>query len=165
MRTHKIGTLFVLMIHLLMMGCTSQDPQNKLPRNYTVIITNPESTKTFLEFEGIAYDTIWIPNKKQIEDLHNSLVNYLNVTHDIPAKTWVSREYIINHLSDYCLEYSGFIYNDTQYIICNMLFFKPSELIGNNQFTTVFDGGCGIVRVIFEAQSKKIVSIDCNGEA
>jgi hypothetical protein len=139
---------------------------------YSVIITDQEATRQFLVFEGIDFDQVWIPEQTDLEDLESILRTYLDSDSPIQAQTWIDHEYILANLPRYDREYSGFILDDSKYIICNMVFlsvFKESCYIAEyedppgSRFTIIFDGGCGAVRVIFDAESKAIVSMDCNG--
>ncbi|MBN1507273.1 MAG: hypothetical protein JW955_10530 [Sedimentisphaerales bacterium] len=54
-----------------------------------------------------------------------------------------------------------FLFWGTEGSYCISQYAGPS----GNDFTLIFDGGCGVVRVIFDAQTETVVSIDCNGEA
>jgi hypothetical protein len=131
---------------------------------YSVVVSNSKNTGDFLRFEGIDFDQVWIPQKSDLEGIYSALKTYLESNTTIKTKTCMDREYVLAHLPQYNREYSGFVKSGTRYIVCNMILLadvcrKPSD----NEFTIILDGGCGIVRVVFEAKSKTVVHIDCNG--
>ena len=137
---------------------------------YSVIITDPEATRDFLVFEGIDFDHVWIPEEADLEGLDSILKALLESDEPIQENTWLDRENILDNLPRYDKEYSGFILNDSKYVICQMICWSGlqgscyiAEYDPGNIFTIIFDGGCGVVRVIFDAKSKAVVSIDCNG--
>jgi hypothetical protein len=131
-----------------------------------VTIESPKEVKHFLEFEGIDYDDIWIPNQDDICGLCSSLSKYLSEAPQVTTETWVDRDFLLSNISKYRMEYSGFIKNGVRYIICNMLLYDFAERdTAKEQFTIIMDGGCGVVRVIFKASDKSVVRIDCNGAA
>ncbi len=139
---------------------------------YSVIIADPEATRKFLTFEGIAFDQIWIPEKADLEGLDSNLRTYLNPENFVQPNTWIDPEYILDNLPRYDREYSGFIVNDSKYIICQMILWSGfqgscfiAEYEPGTKFTRIYDGGCGVVRVIFDAKSKAVISITCNGMA
>jgi hypothetical protein len=139
---------------------------------YSVIISDPVATRQFLIFEGIDFDQIWIPEGTDLEDLDSILKTCLTSEKPIQTSTWLDSEYILDNFSRYDREYSGFILNDSKYIICQMILwsgFQGSCFIAEYEpgikFTIIFDGGCGVVRVIFNVESNTVVSISCNGIA
>jgi len=132
---------------------------------YTTIITNPEETRRFLKFEGIGFDDIWIPRAKDIDGLNAALKTYLDSDTPIRTRTWMDREYVLRNIARYNREYSGFTKDGAKYIICQMLRDYIPITQPPKEFTIIMDGGCGIVRVIFDVETKTIVSIDCNGMA
>ena len=149
--------LFTLtLVSISLSGCTFAP--------YSVVVTDSKNTRDFLRFEGIDFDQVWIPQKSYLEGVDSALKTYLESNTTIKTETWVDREYVLSHLHQYNREYSGFVKSGTKYIVCNMILFanvcrKPPD----NKFTIILDGGCGILRVVFEAKSKTVVHIDCNG--
>lgn len=138
---------------------------------YTTIIRDPNATRFFLSFEGIEFDEIWIPEESNLQGLTGTLRSYLS-NKIAGTYSWINNEYILANLSRYDREYSGFIHNDSKFIICNMIMFGGLEggafIPGKDteqEFTIIFDGGCGVVRVIFDAETGTVVSIRCNGQA
>ncbi len=157
---------YIFLFLYISSGCSVLDTPNAHNQPYCVIVKDIKAVKQFMEFEGIDFDEIWIPKKENIKGLQYSLRNYLNETTKISTWTWIDREYILSNISRYNLEYSGFIKDGTQYIICNMVLFSEHLNKGNiERFSIIMDGGCGVVRVIFALKSKSVVRIDCNGEA
>ncbi len=139
---------------------------------YCVIISDQEAIRQFLLFEGIDFNEIWIPQESDIENLDSILRTYLNSDESAQANTWIGREYILDNFPRYDREYSGFILNDSKYIICQMILWSGfqgscfiAEYEPGSKFTIIYDGGCGVVRVIFDAESKTVISISCNGMA
>jgi len=153
-----------------LLGCTPPKPNMDGFEHNTfacnVIIESPKATKHFLEFEGIVYDEIWIPNQDDICELRSSLRKYLGEAPQVTTETWVNRDFLLSNISKYKMEYSGFIRKGVRYIICNMILYSGGEKgAAKEQFTIILDGGCGVVRVIFKASDKSVVRIDCNGVA
>lgn len=140
---------------------------------YTVVVTSAEATAQFLNYEGIDFDQVWIPETVDFDGLKSALAARLDGEGPMPARWWVDREHILAYLNQYSREYSGFIRDNRKYIICNMIllsgaqgsFFVPGRGETGTEFTIIMDGGCGIVRVIFDAETKQIIAIECNGMA
>lgn len=131
-------------------------------RPYSVIITNLKHIRRFLRSEMIDFDQIWIPEKQDIEELNSALKTCLDKEKPVVPKTWFNRDYILDNINRYNREYTGFFKNGTEYIICNMSLTNDREP-QDNTFTSVYDGGCSFVRVVFEAKTKKVILINCNG--
>ncbi|UCF16699.1 MAG: ankyrin repeat domain-containing protein, partial [Phycisphaerales bacterium] len=133
---------------------------------YTVIVSEPQTVREFLRFEGLEFEDVWIPDKDDLEGLEAALKTFLENNTSIRSRTWVDREFVLAKLRLYNREYSGFLRDESKYIICQLhLCWFPSHGPPVERFSIIFDGGSSIVRVIFEAESKEIVHIDCNGEA
>lgn len=153
-----------------LLGGDPNDPALTGRGPYSVIIANPQKVRQFLSFEGIHYDEAWIPEQTDLNGLDGSLRSFL--TGEASAQVY-GREYVLSNLRRYCREYSGFEHRGSRYIICNMFLFwgmgtsYVSDYGGpsGGEFTIIYDGGCGVVRVIFDVRTRTIVSIDCNGEA
>jgi ankyrin repeat protein len=133
---------------------------------YRVIITDPQEVRRFLHFETTRdIDDVWIPQESDLAGLEESLKAYLE--EDVPRRTqtWFDRAYVLASLRRYDREYSGFVRNGTKYIICQMHrgLDLPIDRTPRNSFTPICDGGCSVVRVVFDAQSRSVVGIDCNG--
>jgi hypothetical protein len=140
---------------------------------YSVIITDPEATQRFLKFQAIEFGQVWAPEKADLEGLETALEKYLD--RDVPISTqgWIDHEYIAANLRRYNREYSGFIRAGAKLIICSMnlssgsrgsFFVAEHEQPPRKTFTIIMDGGCTVVQVIFDAKTKTVVSIECNGE-
>lgn len=106
----------------LLGGDAKQISESKKCGPYSIIVTNPESVTKYLEFRSISFDDIWIPETKLIKEIESSL----SVT--FPSNNYVGqkatyKDSISNNeiIRNYCKEYSGFIYRDKKYIICNMI--------------------------------------------
>ena len=139
---------------------------------YSVIVNDPEATRRFLKFEGIRFNHVWIPEETDLEGLEAIIETYLDRDIPIDTDTWIDSEYVLSNLRRYNREYSGFIRGGAKYIICSMIlssgsqgFFSVAEheRPAGKTFTIIMDGGCSVVRVIFDANSKSVVSIECNG--
>jgi hypothetical protein len=142
---------------------------------YSVIVTDPEATRRFLKSEGIRFYQVWVPEEADLEGLETIIEMYLDRDIPIRADTWIDSEYVLSNLRRYNREYSGFVTvrGGPKLIICSMILSMWSqrsfletegEQPRSKAFTMVMDGGCSVVRVIFDAKSKSIVSIECNGE-
>jgi hypothetical protein len=144
---------------------TNCDPiGNKGP--YTTIISDPEATRRFLKWESMTFDDIWIPADVDLQGLDETLREYLRHGTPIPARTRMDREYVLTCFRRYNREYSGFTRHGTKYIVCLMhLYNDRHPEPPRKEFTVIFDGGCGIVRVIYDARTKAVVSVKCNGVA
>jgi hypothetical protein len=139
---------------------------------YSVIITDPKATQRFLEFEGIKSDQVWVPKETDLEGLETTIEKYLDRDTPFHSDTWIDSEYVLANLRRYNREYSGFVRGGTKYIICNMIlsagsggsfYVARSKQPRGKTFTIIMDGGCMVVRVIFDAENKSIVSVECNG--
>jgi len=132
-------------------------------RPYSVIITNLKHIRRFLKSEMIDFDQIWIPEKQDLEELDSALRTCLEKKAPVMTKTWFNHDYIFTNLNEYNREYAGFFKNGTKYVICNMCLLEMGREPQDNMFTSVYDGGCSFVRVVFEAKTKKVILINCNG--
>ena len=131
-------------------------------RPYSVIITNLRHIRRFLRSEMIDFDQIWIPEKQDLEELNSALRTCLEEKAPVMKKTWFSHDYIFANLHEYNREYTGIFKNGTKYVICNMCILEKGSEPRNNMFTSVYDGGCSFVRVVFEVKTKKVILINCN---
>jgi hypothetical protein len=132
---------------------------------YAAIITSPEATRQFLKYQGVPYDDIWTPVTKDLDGLDTSLNASLDSDTPIKARTWMDREYVLAHFLQYNREYSGYIKDGVRYVICQMHGFDDGMRATQTPqtFAVIADGGCDIVRIVFNAETKGVVSIDCNG--
>ncbi|MBN2133227.1 MAG: ankyrin repeat domain-containing protein [Sedimentisphaerales bacterium] len=140
---------------------------------YTVIVEDRQKIRRFLRFEGIEYDEAWIPKPADIEGLDDVLRTCLEHDVDFVERTWVDSVQLLANFRCYDREYGGFLEGGSRYIICNMIFFGglegsafiPGSDAPGSDFTIVYDGGCGVVRVVFDVEKKTVVMIQCNGWA
>ncbi len=141
---------------------------------YSVVVNDPEATRRFLKYEGISFGQVWAPQKADLEGLETALEEYLDRDTPISTQSWIDHEYIAANLRRYNREYSGFTRARAKFIICSMnlssgsggsSFVAEHEQPHGKTFTIIMDGGCSVVRVVFDAKTKTVVSIECNGEA
>jgi len=128
---------------------------------YTVVVTDPQEVRWF-----VRCDDVWTPGAADLDGLDSALRAYLDS--DTPVRTGtfpMNPVYIPTFLRQYNREYAGFIKTGHKYIVCNMFmsWFGVDPL--DNAFTYISDGGCSVLKVIFDADTKMVMSVDCNGEA
>ena len=131
---------------------------------YSVIIGKLSNIRTFLYYRWIDFDRIWIPKKADIQGLDLVLKSFLEQNKETKTDMYFDREFILENLPRYNKEYSGFIKKKTKYVICNMILILDESLrtLPNNEFTTgIYDGGCSVVQVVFNLETKKVDRIDC----
>lgn len=131
--------------------------------SYSVIISNQSDIKSFLKSYGYVFNEIWIPQYEDIGGLVSVFANYLLENKIIITKTYIEREFVLEHFYKYNREYSGFVKRGRKYIICNMILHekrKPDK----KHFSRIYDGGSVQIRVIFDAQIKQVVQVDGNGQ-
>jgi len=153
-----------------LLGGDVADPNLGQWAPYTVIVEDQQKIRRFLRFEGIEYDEAWIPKPADIEGLDEILQARLE--QNMGPGMWASSSVRAN-LRRYDREYGGFLEDGSRYIICNMIFFGglegsafiPGYDAPGSDFTIVYDGGCGAVRVVFDVEKKTVVMIQCNGWA
>jgi len=141
---------------------------NKEP--YKVIVTDPKAVRLFLGFCSIDYDDVWIPDKTDIEGLKPALKSYLEQNTLIKRLSMFEREAVLAEFRRYNHEYSGFVIDGANCIICNMLLLGGSvhsvyiSSVGPsvNKFTIIYDGWYAVIQVVFDAESKKVVQIGYN---
>jgi ankyrin repeat protein len=149
------------------LGGDANEPllKDKGPR--TIIVTEPPTVRKFLRFQGIDFDDAWIPQKRDLEGLDVVLKSYLEKRTSPGTTVLFDRPFVLANLRRYNREYSGFTRDGVKYIICQMVFWggMSNSFVAKagRDFSIIFDGGAAIVRVIFEADSKNIVKIECNG--
>jgi hypothetical protein len=155
---------FIDVIKALQGDVTAESFSSKGP--YRVIVTDPKSVRRFLGFDGLKFDDVWIPDEKDVDDLEHVLKSYLENNTALRTNTRVDRKFVLAHFRRYNREYSGFSKDGSDYIFCSMhLADDFSQKPPENNFTLIMDGGSAVVRVIFNARTKEVVRIDCNGEA
>jgi hypothetical protein len=73
-------------------------------------------------------------------------------------------KYILKYLSEYKIEYAGIIKDGKKLIYCNMVsgFLDYS---GGNSFIFYLDGGCSLIKVVYDPVHDKIMSLMCNSVA
>jgi hypothetical protein len=142
----------------------SQADQNSVVSDQNnIIIKNPEAVKNFLRYAEIKYDKIWIPIEFDVSKLKIVLKGYLKKNAKAKTRTSTDNDYILGKLDKYTVEYSGYIKNGKKFIIFNMIGFKSDS--NGKEFTLIKDGGCDIVRGIFDTKNNNVISIECNGRA
>lgn len=148
-------------------GCSTPPASEPLSSYCLEVITDPESIHEYLQFESVSYDDSWVPREKDVQGLRHSLQQYLQNNHETASNVWLDRDFILFHIDEYCIEYSGFIENGTRYIIANMMLDMECQTwLRDNRFTTVYDGGCWFVCVIFfHADDHSVTSMKCHPEA
>jgi hypothetical protein len=142
---------------------------NKEP--YKVIVTDPKAVRRFLRFCSIDFDDVWIPDKTDIEGLKPALKLHLEKNTLVKRLSMFEREAVLAEFRKYNQEYSGFVVNGARYIVCNMWLsggFEHSAYFSSvgpseNKFSIILDGWYAIVRIIFDAESKQVEQINCNG--
>ncbi|MGE5295865.1 MAG: ankyrin repeat domain-containing protein, partial [Solirubrobacterales bacterium] len=135
---------------------------------YRTIITNQQAVRRFMRYEETGpIDAVWTPQESDLADFELALSEYLNSDVPVRIRTWFDRVYILARLRRYSREYAGFAKDGDRYVICNLYLWHDARSGGSprNDFTQICDGGCSVVRVVFDVRRKIIVSIDCNGMA
>lgn len=118
---------------------------------------------TYVVFEGPAgREAAWYPDQFTIVALESAAEKV----------SWVgqssgTRQYPI---SEYARFYLGTMFEEHRLIEGEFVtayppyYEKGVHVVHNeNEIPTIFDGGCGVVRVTFDADAKLIKSIKCNG--
>jgi len=133
---------------------------------HRTIVTDPKAVREFVTATGMACDQVWIPTERDLEVLDAALRAYLDSDTSIRTGQGTGQEYILANLRQYSRECSGFVRDGTKYIVCSMhLFHDGFDTPPNNYFAALamVDGGCGILRIVVNAQSKAVVFLECNG--
>lgn len=149
------------------LGGDPNDPALADAGPYTVIITKTQGLREFLWFQGMDFEDVWVPTETDIEGLDAALRAFLQENRDIRARTHFHRESVLADLRRYNREYSGFVKDGTRYIACQMVSLTGdfSREPSDDQFSMICDGGCGVVKIVFDAETKTVIEIDCNGGA
>lgn len=129
---------------------------------YSIIVANIESIRQLLRYWRIDFEGIWVPEQADLEGLDDALRFHLQNAKTIKAKPHFNRKFILTYFNQYSREYSGITRGDNKYIICQMILPRhfPVEP-PDNKFTMIHGFANGVVRVVFELKSKKVVEIDC----
>jgi hypothetical protein len=78
--------------------------------------------------------------------------------------TW--KVHVLANLRRYNREYTGIVVEGRKYIICAMNLAQDySDNVPDNRFAEISDGWWSVVRIIFDAEKKEVVHIECNGSA
>ncbi len=137
-----------------LLGGDANDPSLAERRPYTVILHETALSAS-------EYDAVWIPTQDDIEGLDLILKDYLTENTSIPTGTHVAREHVLANLRRYSREYGGFVTDGKRYILCNLVIAEPTETPNEERFTSRFDAWWGITRVIFDAEKRTVVRVDC----
>ena len=156
---NKILLFISSIILFLLCGCSDTDSMHR------EIVTNEESVREFLLIEGIAFDDVWIPEKSDLAGIDIALEEYLRNRVEVAEDDWRRTQYqgIKEEIGQYNKEYSGFSISEKKFIICNM--HQNGGSVRDNEFTIILDGGCTVVRFIYDIENKKVISLECNGVA
>ena len=141
-----------------LLGGDANDPSLAERRPYTAIIHNPSAIGQILS--PSEYDDVWIPAQADIEGLDAVLKSHLAENTAIRTRTSVNREHLLANLRCYCREYIGFIYDGRSYLLCNMFITTYPETPDEERFRWESDGSPSPKRVIFDAKSRSVASID-----
>jgi ankyrin repeat protein len=149
------------------LGGNPNDPGLVEAGPYRIIIARPRELRGFLWFEGLDFEDVWIPGQADIKEFDVALRACLESSRLPEARSMVSREFVLANLRRYHREYAGFVKDGVKQVVCQMVL--PSDFTEappeENWFTIIMDGGCGIVRVVFDTETKTIAAIACNGGA
>ena len=161
---HAYKAGFVDIVALL--GGDATDPALDQRKPYTEIITDSENVDKYLRCHGIDHDRVWIPESKDLEGLHDILATHLREKAESQNRSYLPRAHILANLRRYNRQYSGFVMEGRKYIICAMdtVHAFPNN-VPDNRFAEIGDGWWSVVRVIFDAEKRTVVHIECNGQA
>ncbi len=133
---------------------------------YTIIVTDRHEVRSFLKGHVIPFDDVWTPSQADIQGLDSVVKASLEEDSSVIASSWLDREYVLRNYRRYNQEFGGFIDNGVKYLICSMVlshsFYRPPP---NARFAIVADGGSAVLRIIFNAETRSVTKIECNGEA
>lgn len=132
---------------------------------FALIVTNGLNIRMKLKSESIDYDTIWFPLKSSIEGLDRSFKNWIMQGKHKEQMVYIEPKYILEHFHQYNCEYAGFVKDNTNYIICNMVQASSDPSLQPplmNDFSGILDGGCAQVVIVFDAHKKQVVWVRCN---
>lgn len=135
-----------------LLGGDANDPALAQRRPYTVILQRASA---------LGYDAVWTPTQEDIEGLDLILKNYLTENTSIPTETHVAREHVLANLRRYSREYGGFVTDGRRYILCNLVITEPFETPSEERFTSRMDAWWTITQVIFDAETRTVVRVDC----
>lgn len=150
---------------LTLCGCVTQsDVVSDSNLKCFELITNLREIEEYLDFEGIDYDSIWIPPLIDINALRSSLKTHLLKNPAQPDEFWLQDDFILQHLQEYCIEYSGFVRGGKNFIVSNIVLYHPWWL-ADNRFSIICDGGCWVLSVVFDAKDMSVIRFACHPEA
>ncbi|MCP4259990.1 MAG: hypothetical protein GY774_21120 [Planctomycetes bacterium] len=154
-KRNYIASVFALSTALLFSGCSG----------HTVIIKDEQSVKEFLRFEGVVFEDVWIPEKSDLVEIDEALEDYLKNKIKLFENDWQRTLYqgIKEEIEQYNKQYSGFNFERKRLLICNMYLYGTPP--NDKEFVIILDGGCSVVRFIYDVENKRILSLRCNGPA
>lgn len=142
-----------------LLGGDPNDLALEQKKPYTIVVRNPAALKQILL--PSEYDASWIPTQADIEGLDLVLKSYLTENTMIRSQTQASREYLLANLRRYSHEYAGFIHDGTSYILCNLVIRDFPATPNEEEFTQWLDSMGGNMQVIFDAEKRTVVRVDC----
>jgi ankyrin repeat protein len=129
---------------------------------YSIIVTDPDSVRQLLKYWRIDFDDVWIPEEEDLEGFGEAVRARLEDPTEIKAKPHFRRKFILRYFDQYSREYSGIMRNENKHVICQMILQShfPAEP-PDNTFTQIHGYANGVVRVVLDLKTKKVVEIDC----
>ena len=150
-------------ILFILFGCKNNNGSGSVwISGQTEIIKNEQSVKEFLNFEGIAFDDVWIPEKSDLVGIDKVLEDYLKNKIELVEDDWQCTQYeeIKENIGKYNKQYSGFNVDHKKLLICNMYLYGSSPT--DKKFVIILDGGCSVVRFIYDIEKKKVIRLEYN---
>lgn len=145
---------------------------------FAMIATDPGDIARFLWGYGVAFDRIWVPDGNDVEWIGSALRAAFDAPAGLPADAGFETEYIRTHLHGRNHQYAGFISKGRKCILSNMYLLdvmredlvadeasllKEQWALNENGFILISDGGAITVRALFDAETRTLVPIECNG--
>jgi ankyrin repeat protein len=149
-----------------LLGGDATDPALKGHGPCTEIITDSAHICEFLWRHGIDHDEAWVPADRDIEGLPDILAAHLRELAESKGGLDLWQIHVLANIRRYNREYGGFIVEGRRYVICAMdtseeFFYNRPD----NRFAEIGDGWWSVVRVIFDAEKRTVVRLECNGAA
>ncbi|KPK43477.1 MAG: hypothetical protein AMJ65_05645 [Phycisphaerae bacterium SG8_4] len=128
---------------------------------HSVIISDTQSVRQYLRYEGGLFDELWIPERKDLEGIDPILTAHLESGPLIAVMEEFDRKLVLRHLHLYNREYSGFTHDGVRHIVCQMIIHDLYEGKPPSAFTMIHGSGSGVIRFVYNTVSKTIDYIDC----
>lgn len=136
-------------------------------RPYSVIVTDLRGIRGLLhgwqmEMMHIRAGQAWVPSPQDIKQAEIIMRLARARSGDGRTRGRISRGYLSADIDQCNREYAGFTRGKARYVICHMSSVDTRVTMPDNDFTSVWDGGCSVMLVVIDLGKRQVLGAVCN---